>query len=403
MISIVWPEAFAVPNKKAETVAHLLVEEIFPRFGGPLQLVTDNGPENANKILAKTLKELKIHHVFTSYYHPQGNGKVERLHRIMNDMLAKNVNDNDKSWDLYLNQILAAIRFNVSETTKFSPFFLLYNRDVILPLDNILKPRRRYYGNDHHEVAAQEQHRAFTLVKNNVEGARKRQLDRINKKTEDIEFQPGDLVFYKNHCRIGKLDKRWKPGYVVVEKTGPVSYKINDQLTSSVVKAHASQLREARMDNWVVPETGWSGRKVTLATPVDTQLSDSDSDTGDILKRYRRQRENSDDESDIPLAELQIRLRQMQDSETVTPEDLGSDRSDIVSDDSQTDTCSPCEMDVSAVTKKNISSRVGYIADSERVREAKIMKAKVYNKSHKRGGDRKEKLKSLVDLIGDLL
>ena len=27
-----WPEAFAVPNKKTETVVHLLVEEIFPSF-----------------------------------------------------------------------------------------------------------------------------------------------------------------------------------------------------------------------------------------------------------------------------------------------------------------------------------------------------------------------------------
>ena len=30
-----WPEAFAVPDKTADTVAHLLIEEIFPRFGCP--------------------------------------------------------------------------------------------------------------------------------------------------------------------------------------------------------------------------------------------------------------------------------------------------------------------------------------------------------------------------------
>ena len=38
-----WPEAFTVPDKTADTVAHLLIEEIFPRFGCPLQIVTDNG------------------------------------------------------------------------------------------------------------------------------------------------------------------------------------------------------------------------------------------------------------------------------------------------------------------------------------------------------------------------
>ena len=69
-----WPECFPVPNKKAETVSHLLMEEIFPRFGAPLQIVTDNGPENINNVLKRTLQELNIHHVTTSFYHPQSNG-----------------------------------------------------------------------------------------------------------------------------------------------------------------------------------------------------------------------------------------------------------------------------------------------------------------------------------------
>ena len=46
-----WPEAFAVPDKTAVTVAHLLIEEIFPGFGCPLQIVTDNGSENVNKVV----------------------------------------------------------------------------------------------------------------------------------------------------------------------------------------------------------------------------------------------------------------------------------------------------------------------------------------------------------------
>ena len=100
-----WPEAFAVPNKKAETVVHLLVDEIFPRFGAPLQLLTDNGSENVNKIMKKTLEELNVHHVTNSFYHPQSNGKVERFHRTMHDILAKKICHNEQSWDVYINQM----------------------------------------------------------------------------------------------------------------------------------------------------------------------------------------------------------------------------------------------------------------------------------------------------------
>ena len=71
-----WPEAFAFPNKKTETVVRLLTDEIFPRFGAPVQLLTDNEPENVNKIMKKTLKDRNMVRVTTSFHHSQSNGKV---------------------------------------------------------------------------------------------------------------------------------------------------------------------------------------------------------------------------------------------------------------------------------------------------------------------------------------
>ena len=71
---------------------------------------------------------------------------------MMNDVLAKKTGNNGQSWDIYINQMLAAVRFHVSETS-FSPYYLLYNRDVNLLLDNILRPHCIYYGDEHHEIA----------------------------------------------------------------------------------------------------------------------------------------------------------------------------------------------------------------------------------------------------------
>ena len=304
-----WPEIFAVPDKKGSTVANLLMEEIFPRFGAPLQLVTDNGPENVNQVMKKTLENLNTHHVTTSCYHPQSNGKVERLHRTIHDILAKKVGDDRRSWDLYLNQTLAAIRFNISETTKFSPFYLLYSRDVVLPLDNILAPRRKYYGDSHHEIAIQEQHRAFVLMRQHQSAARQKQIDRSNKKTKDHNFAVGDLVYYKNHHRRGKLDRRWKPHYVVIKKTGEVSYVIKDQLTGATTRVHAEQLRRANIEEWELPGVGRPLRKVTLAAPLqseDPSDHNSSSEEDPVVKRCRRVRSDSENESDIPLMQRQI-------------------------------------------------------------------------------------------------
>ena len=49
-----WPEAFAVPDKNAETIPDLIIDKIFSRFGSCLQLVTDNGTANVNKVVRET-------------------------------------------------------------------------------------------------------------------------------------------------------------------------------------------------------------------------------------------------------------------------------------------------------------------------------------------------------------
>ena len=89
-----------------------------------------------------TLEQMNISHVTTSYYHPQGNSKLERFHITLH-VMCKRVSENVETLDMYLNQVLAAIRFNTNDSTKFSPFYLLYNHDPLLPKDNILKPRKK--------------------------------------------------------------------------------------------------------------------------------------------------------------------------------------------------------------------------------------------------------------------
>ena len=169
-----WPEAFAVPDKSADTIANLIIEEIYPRHGSVLELVCDNGTENIYRVVRETLQYLNIKQTATFYYRPQANSKVERFHRTLIDVLSKKLQDNLSTWDLYLNQTLAAIRFNISESSKFSLFYLLYNRDVVLPIDTILKPRRKYMGEDMHNISIEQQHKSFVLVHKHLERAKKR-------------------------------------------------------------------------------------------------------------------------------------------------------------------------------------------------------------------------------------
>ena len=93
----------------------------------------------------------------------------------------KEVSNNLNPWNIYLNKVLGTIRFNTNESTKFSPFYLLYNRDSLLSIENILHPRRKY-SEEPHNLGIEKEHKAFTLVFQYLKRTIQRQTKYADKK-----------------------------------------------------------------------------------------------------------------------------------------------------------------------------------------------------------------------------
>lgn len=74
-----------------------MMHKIFPMYGAPLQLVTDNRPENGNRTMAEVLASLNTVHITMSPYHPHGNAKVERFHRTLEEVLVKLARENTEN------------------------------------------------------------------------------------------------------------------------------------------------------------------------------------------------------------------------------------------------------------------------------------------------------------------
>ena len=50
--------------------------------------------------------------------------------------LRKLIANKDEDWEDYLNGVLFAINTNTSTTTKYSPFFLMYGRNPVFPMES---------------------------------------------------------------------------------------------------------------------------------------------------------------------------------------------------------------------------------------------------------------------------
>ena len=120
-------------------------------------------------------------YITTSPYHPQNNTKVECFHRFLGDILSKLIESDRHNWDLYLTQALAAVRFSMCETTKFSLYYMLFGCDVVLPVDNLLKPHRKYIGEDQHHLIIEQQHKTFVRARDRIRRTQKKRNYAINK------------------------------------------------------------------------------------------------------------------------------------------------------------------------------------------------------------------------------
>ena len=135
-----WPEVYPTRDQSSLTIARLLVEHIILQHGVPSQLLSDREATFLSKIMFELYKLLGIKKVSTTAYHLQTDGLVKRSICTLIDMLLKKVEQSGKDWDKQLPYVLFAYRTSSQESTKASPFFLLYGHDPKLPTAATLNP-----------------------------------------------------------------------------------------------------------------------------------------------------------------------------------------------------------------------------------------------------------------------
>ena len=121
-----WVETFPTTNKRAHTVAQILLTEIIPRFGLPSSLQSDNGPEFTSKVTQQLVQFLQIPWKFHIPYRPQSSGKVERMNRIIKETLTKLTLEVHLDWTKLLPIDLLRIWALPRKPLRLSPSEVMY-------------------------------------------------------------------------------------------------------------------------------------------------------------------------------------------------------------------------------------------------------------------------------------
>jgi hypothetical protein len=130
-----WLEIIPIHNKTAGHIVSLIEQEWLRRYPRPSRMIYDQGGEFLNQEMHTLHLKWFFKKEPISVQNPQANAIVERLHRMMGDMmrtkLVKHHAHDDPIRDI-CTAVAYGIRATVHGTTKMTPAQLVFQKDMIL-------------------------------------------------------------------------------------------------------------------------------------------------------------------------------------------------------------------------------------------------------------------------------
>ena len=238
-----WVEAFPLHDQSATSIARVLHDEIFCRYGAPISIVSDRGRNFLSKLVNAVCEIYRVSRHKTASYNPRANGCVERQNATIAQTLRMYINKDQNNWHLLLPTILMGIRSTPNtESSGYSPFQMLFGGEMRLPFDTTLIPRETLgpEAKTHVNQLLDRLKVVHEMASKNTEISQSESKEKHDIKAKQSNFVLGEQVFLKiNKHRQGyskKLEDKWKGPYYIREKGPFDTYKIADCQTNKLHK-----------------------------------------------------------------------------------------------------------------------------------------------------------------------
>lgn len=231
-----------IPDKQAATLAKALVEHCILIYGCPVAIKSDLGTEYKNEVFKAMCELLSVKHNFSTAYHPQTIGSLERNHRCLNEYLRHFVNDKHDDWDNWLIYFCFSYNTAPHSAHSFTPFEFIFGKQARLPSQfsetTIIEPVYNY------ESFVNELKFKLQVINEKtrklLEKSKTSRIDLQKEISRPIDVSIGSKVWLKLENRR-KLDRVYSGPFEVINENHP-NVTIRNLINNEIQLVHKNRL-----------------------------------------------------------------------------------------------------------------------------------------------------------------
>lgn len=186
-----------IPNDKANTIAKGIFENFVLIYGTPKRIRTDRGSEYRNAIIKELCELLKVQHDFSTAYHHQTVGSIERNHRIFNEYIRLYSDADD--WDVQLRYFTYCYNTSFCSTLnyEYTPFELVFGRKST-EIECLKQPMEPVYNFENYiKILKHTLQRAGERAKHFINRIKQYNKTQYDKKLNPVDVDINDLILVK--------------------------------------------------------------------------------------------------------------------------------------------------------------------------------------------------------------
>ncbi len=210
----------AVRDCTAATAVNFLINDVILKYGTPTCILTDNGTHFTAQLMNNLFERLGVTHLYSTVYHPQTNGQIERFNATMDGKIAALCNERRTNWDEMLQFVTFNYNTSIHATTKQIPFEMMHGRQAILPFDQQQALISFTQDPEHGEKIKDYLDKLTKEAQKNILKCQQQYKSRYDLNRQDLSLKINDLVLVKTRNVRNKFDVRYEGPFRITKQLG---------------------------------------------------------------------------------------------------------------------------------------------------------------------------------------